>query len=97
MVQTIGHVWDANETWLVVLGGALFGAFPEAYARFLQDLYLPVMTLIAGLIMRGSAIEFRHSATHGPLSDKVFGMGSLLAAIAQGASARSSQDSCRAN
>jgi len=84
MVQSIGHVWDANETWLVVLGGALFGAFPEAYARLLQDLYLPVMALIAGLIMRGSAIEFRHSATHGPLWDKVFGIGSLIAAIAQG-------------
>ena len=84
MVQSIGHVWDANETWLVVLGGALFGAFPEAYARLLQDLYLPVMALIAGLIMRGSAIEFRHSATHGALWDKVFGIGSLIAAIAQG-------------
>src|SRR5579864_8195735 len=84
MVQTIGHVWDANETWLVVLGGALFGAFPDAYALLLQDLYLPVMALIAGLIMRGAAIEFRHSVTHGPLWDKVFGIGSLIAALAQG-------------
>ncbi|RKE35743.1 cytochrome d ubiquinol oxidase subunit II [Paraburkholderia sp. BL23I1N1] len=84
MVQTIGHVWDANETWLVVLGGALFGAFPDAYALLLQDLYLPVMALIAGLIMRGAAIEFRHSVTHGLLWDKAFGIGSLIAAIAQG-------------
>ena len=84
MVRTIGHVWDANETWLVVLGGALFGAFPDAYALLLQDLYLPVMALIAGLIMRGAAVEFRHSVTHGPLWDKVFGIGSLIAAIAQG-------------
>jgi cytochrome d ubiquinol oxidase subunit II len=84
MVQTIGHVWDANETWLVVLGGALFGAFPAAYALLLQDLYLPVMLLIAGLIMRGAAIEFRHSVSHGPVWDKVFGIGSLVAAIAQG-------------
>jgi cytochrome d ubiquinol oxidase subunit II len=84
MVQTIGHVWDANETWLVVLGGALFGAFPAAYAMLLEDLYLPVMLLIAGLIMRGAAIEFRHSVSHGPLWDKVFGIGSLVAAIAQG-------------
>jgi cytochrome d ubiquinol oxidase subunit II len=85
MVQTIGHVWDANETWLVVLGGALFGAFPAAYAMLLQDLYLPVMLLIAGLIMRGAAIEFRHSVSHGPIWDKVFGFGSLIAAISQGA------------
>ena len=85
MVQTIGHVWDANETWLVVLGGALFGAFPAAYASLLQDLYLPVMLLIAGLIMRGAAIEFRHSVSHGPAWDRVFGAGSLVAAISQGA------------
>jgi len=84
MIQTIGHVWDANETWLVVLGGALFGAFPAAYAALLQDLYLPVMLLIAGLIMRGAAIEFRHSVSHGPIWDKVFGIGSLVAAISQG-------------
>jgi cytochrome d ubiquinol oxidase subunit II len=84
MVQSIGHVWDANETWLVVLGGALFGAFPAAYALLLQDLYLPVILLIAGLIMRGAAIEFRHSVSHGPLWDKVFGIGSLVAAISQG-------------
>jgi cytochrome d ubiquinol oxidase subunit II len=84
MVQTIGHVWDANETWLVVVGGALFGAFPAAYAILMQALYLPVMAMIAGLIMRGAAIEFRHSARHGRLWDIVFGVGSLVAAISQG-------------
>ncbi|CAG9234436.1 Cytochrome d ubiquinol oxidase subunit II [Paraburkholderia sabiae] len=84
MVESIGHVWDANETWLVVLGGGLFGAFPLAYAQLMQDLYLPIMALIAGLIMRGAAIEFRHSVEHGPLWDKVFGIGSLVAALAQG-------------
>jgi cytochrome d ubiquinol oxidase subunit II len=84
MVATIGPVWDANETWLVVLGGALFGAFPTAYALLMQGLYVPVMALIAGLIMRGAAIEFRHSAKHGRLWDRLFGMGSLVAAAAQG-------------
>ena len=84
MVQTIGHVWDANETWLVVVGGGLFGAFPAAYAILMQELYLPVMAMIAGLIMRGAAIEFRHSAQHGRLWDTVFGVGSLVAAISQG-------------
>lgn len=84
MVASIGHVWDANETWLVVVGGALFGAFPLAYALLLQTLYVPVMVLIAGLIMRGAAIEFRHSATRGALWDRVFGVGSLVAAAAQG-------------
>jgi cytochrome bd ubiquinol oxidase subunit II len=84
MVQTIGYVWDANETWLVVVGGALFGAFPAAYATLMQTLYLPIMLLIAGLIMRGAAVEFRHSARHGRLWDTVFGIGSLVAAISQG-------------
>lgn len=84
MIQTIGHVWDANETWLVVLGGALFGAFPAAYAILMQDLYLPIMALIAGLIMRGAAIEFRHSTRYGRLWDTVFGVGSLVAATSQG-------------
>src|ERR1700688_1948120 len=85
MIQSIGHVWDANETWLVVLGGALFGAFPSAYAMILSDLYVPVMVLIASFIMRGAAIEFRHAA-HGSKAvwDRVFGIGSLLAAISQG-------------
>jgi cytochrome d ubiquinol oxidase subunit II len=84
MVQTIGHVWDANETWLVVVGGGLFGAFPEAYAILMQELYIPVMAMIAGLVMRGAAIEFRHSVEHGRLWDTVFGVGSLVAAISQG-------------
>ncbi|CAM2168327.1 cytochrome bd ubiquinol oxidase subunit II [Paraburkholderia sacchari] len=84
MIQTIGHVWDANETWLVVVGGGLFGAFPAAYAILMQALYLPVMAMIAGLIMRGAAIEFRPSSQRTRLWDTVFGAGSLVAAISQG-------------
>jgi cytochrome bd ubiquinol oxidase subunit II len=84
MIDTIGHVWDANETWLVVAAGALFGAFPLAYALLMQTLYLPVTVLIAGLIMRGAAIEFRHSVTRSMIWDRVFGAGSLVAAAAQG-------------
>jgi cytochrome d ubiquinol oxidase subunit II len=84
MVQSIGHVWDANETWLVVLGGALFGAFPAAYAEIMSNLYIPVMVLIASLIMRGAAIEFRHAAHGARVWDIVFGLGSLLAAACQG-------------
>lgn len=55
--QSIAHVWDANETWLVVVGGALFGAFPSAYATLLEQLYIPIMLLIASLIMRGASIS----------------------------------------
>lgn len=82
--SSIAHVWDANETWLVVLGGALFGAFPAAYAALLSALYLPVMGLIAALILRGAAIEFRHAAHDKRGWDLAFGLGSLGAALAQG-------------
>jgi cytochrome bd ubiquinol oxidase subunit II len=81
---SIAHVWDANETWLVVLGGAMFGAFPAAYAVLMSQLYLPVMGLVASLILRGAAIEFRHAATGKRAWDVVFGLGSLGAALAQG-------------
>jgi cytochrome bd ubiquinol oxidase subunit II len=85
MIESIGQVWDANETWLVVLGGALFGAFPAAYAMLLSNLYVPIMLLVASLVMRGASIEFRHVASRSKLLwDRVFGLGSLLAAIAQG-------------
>ncbi len=84
MMLSIGHVWDANETWLVALGGALFGAFPAAYALLLSSLYVPVMVLIAGLILRGAAIEFRHAAGTKRIWDMIFGLGSLIAALAQG-------------
>jgi len=84
MMHSIGHVWDANETWLVALGGALFGAFPAAYALLLSSLYVPVMIMIAGLILRGAAIEFRHPAASKRLWDLAFGLGSLIAALAQG-------------
>src|SRR6202000_3397071 len=50
----------------------------------LSDLYVPVMVLIASLILRGAAIEFRHAATRKRFWDIVFGIGSLLAAISQG-------------
>lgn len=84
MIHSINHVWGANETWLVVLGGGLFGAFPIVYATLLSSMYGVVMLLIAALIMRGAAIEFRHAARNSRAWDYVFGVGSLLAAIAQG-------------
>ena len=84
MLNSISHVWDANETWLVVVGGALFGAFPKAYATVFEHLYVPNMVLIASLIMRGAAFEFRHAASRKRAWDFIFGLGSLLAAACQG-------------
>jgi cytochrome d ubiquinol oxidase subunit II len=84
LFRSIAHVWDANETWLVVLGGALFGAFPAAYALILSGLYVPISAMIFGFILRGASIEFRHAAQRKRGWDLLFGLGSLLVALAQG-------------
>jgi cytochrome d ubiquinol oxidase subunit II len=84
MMASLGSVWDANETWLVVLGGALFGAFPLVYGVALHALYVPVMVMIFGLIFRGVALEFHAHARRKSLWGVAFGAGSLVAAICQG-------------
>jgi cytochrome d ubiquinol oxidase subunit II len=84
MMASLGYVWDANETWLVILGGALFGAFPLAYGVLLHALYVPVLLLVMGLIFRGVAFEFREIARVKLPWNLSFGLGSLLAASAQG-------------
>jgi cytochrome d ubiquinol oxidase subunit II len=58
-INAIGPVWDGNEVWLVTGGGALFAAFPEAYATAFSGFYLAFMLLLFGLIFRAVAIEFR--------------------------------------
>lgn len=59
LINAIGPVWDGNEVWLVTGGGALFAAFPEVYATVFSGFYLPFMALLATLIFRAVAIEFR--------------------------------------
>ena len=62
LVESIGPFWSGNEVWLVVFGGALFAAFPDAYAAAFTTMYLPFMVLLVALIFRAAAIEFRHNA-----------------------------------
>jgi cytochrome d ubiquinol oxidase subunit II len=70
MMTAIAPVWDGNETWLVVSGVILFGAFPVVYATLFSAFYLPVIFMLAGLILRGVAFEFRGKATQSrPLWD----------------------------
>jgi cytochrome d ubiquinol oxidase subunit II len=59
MLNAIGPVWDGNEVWLIVGGGALFAAFPDVYATVFSGFYVPFMLLLVALIFRAAAIEFR--------------------------------------
>jgi cytochrome d ubiquinol oxidase subunit II len=86
MVNSVAPVWDGNETWLVLGGAALFGAFPLAYAVIVDALTIPLTLMLIGLIFRGVAFEFRFKATpaHRPFWDKAFIGGSILATFTQG-------------
>jgi cytochrome bd ubiquinol oxidase subunit II len=59
MINTIGPVWDGNEVWLLVAGGATFAAFPEWYATLFSGFYLPLLIILVALILRGVAFEYR--------------------------------------
>lgn len=58
-LNAIGPIWDGNEVWLITFGGALFAAFPMAYATGFSALYLPLMLVLFALIFRAVSIEFR--------------------------------------
>lgn len=59
VLSTIGPVWDGNEVWLIVAGGAMFAAFPGWYATTFSTFYLPLLAILFGLIIRGAGIEYR--------------------------------------
>jgi cytochrome d ubiquinol oxidase subunit II len=85
MMTSVAPIWDANETWLVLGGAALFGAFPLAYSVILSGTYLPLLIMLIALILRGVAFEFRSKATRNRhLWDMAFHYGSVLATFAQG-------------
>lgn len=84
MMHTLSPMWNANETWLLVAAGTLFGAFPEAFGIFLNALYLPGMVVVVGLILRAVSFEFYDYSDQKKLWSKTFGVGSLLAALGQG-------------
>ncbi|WP_448547996.1 cytochrome d ubiquinol oxidase subunit II [Thalassotalea fusca] len=86
MIYSIGPFWDANETWLVLAVGLLLIAFPVAHSIILQQLYLPVAFMLAGLIIRGVSFDFRTKAPSHEKSrwDLAFKLGSLMATLSQG-------------
>ncbi|CAN7301889.1 cytochrome d ubiquinol oxidase subunit II [Phenylobacterium sp. LjRoot219] len=86
MTASIAPVWDGNETWLVLGGGGLFAAFPLAYSILMPAFYMPIILMLAALIFRGVAFEFR---AHGRRRGRsfwtwAFSIGSIVATIAQG-------------
>jgi len=86
MIASIGPFWDANETWLVLAVGLMLIAFPAAHSLILMNLYLPVVIMLIGLIMRGVAFDFRAKAAvaHKLAWDRIFKFGSLLTTLTQG-------------
>ena len=82
VMNSIGPLWDGNEVWLVTFGGALFAAFPEAYATVFSSFYLAFMLLLCALIARAVSLEFRSKVTSPSwrrIWDGLFFLGSALA------------------
>ena len=84
LMTSLSNIWDANETWLVLMGGSLFGAFPLAYGTILNALYIPIFIMIFGFIFRAVAFEFREEAKRKFFWNLSFATGSFLAALGQG-------------
>jgi cytochrome bd ubiquinol oxidase subunit II len=85
MLASISPVWDGNETWLVLAGTLLWGAFPRAYSLILSAFYLPIVLMLGALILRGVAFEFRDKARGSrALWDGAFSAGSFIVAFVQG-------------
>ncbi len=82
LFKSIGPVWDGNEVWLITGGGALFAAFPHAYATVFSGFYLALMLVLVGLILRAVSNEFFTLETENKgIWAKTFFIGSLIPSI----------------
>ena len=87
VINTIGPVWDGNEVWVLVAGGATFAAFPEWYATLFSGFYLPLLIILVALIVRGLAFEYRAKRDDEVWKarwDKAIFFGSLIPAVLWG-------------
>ena len=87
LLRTIGPVWDGNEVWVIVAGGATFAAFPEWYATLFSGFYLALFLLLVGLIVRGIGIEYRNkrsSTAWRTRWDMLIALGSFIPALLWG-------------
>lgn len=82
LIGAVGPVWDGNEVWLLAGGGALFAAFPMAYATVFSGFYLALMLVLFALILRAVSLEFRaHDPARKKLWEAAFVGGSVLPAL----------------
>jgi cytochrome bd ubiquinol oxidase subunit II len=86
MINSIAPFWDGNETWLLFGSLGLFAAFPMAYSALLPALYMPIILMLFGIILRGIAFEFRFKAEGNQVHfwSNIFHYGSLCAGFFQG-------------
>ncbi|MCH9632100.1 MAG: Cytochrome bd-I ubiquinol oxidase subunit 2 [Chlamydiae bacterium] len=86
-LNAIGPVWDGNAVWLVIVAGGLFAGFPHVFATLFSSLYDLMMILLAGIIFRAVAIEFRsksESKAWRAIWDYAFFFASLVMSLAVG-------------
>jgi cytochrome d ubiquinol oxidase subunit II len=84
MLESVALAWDGNETWLILLGVALWAGFPLAFGTILPHAYLPMTVVLFSLIVRGVSVEMASQAPPSPRWTRAFGVASLLASVAQG-------------
>ena len=87
MINTIGPLWDGNEVWLLVAGGATFAAFPEWYATLFSGFYLALFLILVALILRNVAFEYRSKRDDAEWRrwwDRAIVFGSLVPAVLWG-------------
>jgi cytochrome d ubiquinol oxidase subunit II len=84
MMDSLGPIWHINQTWLVVLGGMLFGSFPLFYSLLFSALYLPSMVMLFGFVFRGIAFDFREHSQRPGSWEMIFSLGSLIITLSQG-------------
>src|SRR4029077_17595700 len=87
MLETVALAWDGNETWLVLLGVSLWAGFPPAFGAILPHACVPLTFMRFARVVRGVAIEMASQRPPALRWEKAFGIGSLVAALAQGAAA----------
>lgn len=86
LYSAILPTWDGNQTWLVLAGASLYGAFPLAFSILLPALYFPIFIMIGALLLRGVVFEFRLKAKGAAIAqwDRLFILGSIVVTFMQG-------------